>query len=64
MESVKSERDKLLGDVNYLKKKLQSVVLENEKLIRTLQKQGLELSHTSNDMQINEDQMLNTSLHS
>ncbi len=36
IEVVKAERDRLLGDNNYLKKKLQSVVLENEKMMRTL----------------------------
>lgn len=38
------ERDKLLGDLNYLKKKLQSVVSEKEKLLKTLNKHGLEVS--------------------
>lgn len=36
IEVIKAERDKLLGDNNYLKKKLQSVVLENEKMMRAL----------------------------
>ena len=36
IEVIKAERDRLLGDNNYLKKKLQSVVLENEKMMRAL----------------------------
>ena len=44
---VKAERDKLIGDINYLKKKLQSVLLENEKMLRAMQRQGLEVSQES-----------------
>lgn len=47
LEIVKGERDKLLGDINYLKKKMQTLVQENEKMLRALQRQGLEMSQDS-----------------
>ena len=39
--TVVNERDQLLGDLNYLKKKLHSVITENEKLQRYLAKHDL-----------------------
>ena len=39
--TVVNERDQLLGDLNYLKKKLHSVITENEKLLRYLTKHDL-----------------------
>jgi hypothetical protein len=47
LEIVKGERDKLLGDINYLKKKMQTLVQENEKMQRAMQRQGLEMSQDS-----------------
>jgi hypothetical protein len=44
LEIVKGERDKLLGDINYMKKKMQTLVQENEKMLRAMQRQGLEMS--------------------
>ena len=44
LEIVKGERDKLLGDINYIKKKMQTLVQENEKMLRAMQRQGLEMS--------------------
>jgi hypothetical protein len=47
LEIVKGERDKLLGDINYMKKKMQTLVQENEKMLRAMQRQGLEVSQDS-----------------
>jgi hypothetical protein len=47
LEIVKGERDKLLGDINYMKKKMQTLVQENEKMLRAMQRQGLEMSQDS-----------------
>jgi hypothetical protein len=47
LEIIKGERDKLLGDINYMKKKMQTLVQENEKMLRAMQRQGLEMSQDS-----------------
>ena len=48
-QSIVNERDRLFGDLNYLKKKIQSVITENEKLQRCLAKHDLSLSQGGGD---------------
>jgi hypothetical protein len=60
-----NERDRLIGDLNYLKKKLQSLINDNEKLQRSLSKHGLEVSQGGDSFdKANTDPIFDNSYHS